>query len=79
MDVVVGQPGPMSDIKICRQVLKIFKPQQSLKCLNSLFCALVLNKSSNFLHHLSKQGGMAAGVVSLMMAIATNDNAKINQ
>jgi len=30
VDVVVGKPGPMSDIKICRQVLKIFKPQQSL-------------------------------------------------
>ncbi|MDJ0680597.1 MAG: hypothetical protein QNJ18_12115 [Xenococcaceae cyanobacterium MO_167.B52] len=30
---------------------------------------LVLNKSSNFLHHLSKEGGIAAGVVSFMMAI----------
>jgi hypothetical protein len=30
VDVVVGKPGPMSDIKIYRQVLKLFKPQQSL-------------------------------------------------
>ena len=28
VDVVVGKPGPMSDIKICRQVLNLFKPQQ---------------------------------------------------
>jgi hypothetical protein len=32
--------------------------------------AFVLSKSSNFLHHLSKHGGIAAGVVSFMMAIA---------
>jgi hypothetical protein len=28
VDVVVGQPGPLSDIKICRQVLNRFLPQQ---------------------------------------------------
>jgi hypothetical protein len=28
VDVVVGQPGPMSDINICRQVLNRFSPQQ---------------------------------------------------
>lgn len=28
IDVVVGQPGPMSDITICRQTLKRFAPQQ---------------------------------------------------
>jgi hypothetical protein len=28
VDVVVGKPGPMSDIKICRQTLNKFNPQQ---------------------------------------------------
>ena len=28
VDVVVGKPGPMSDIKICRQTLNRFAPQQ---------------------------------------------------
>jgi hypothetical protein len=28
VDVVVAKPGPMSDIKICREVLNIFEPQQ---------------------------------------------------
>ncbi|MGK7894175.1 MAG: hypothetical protein AB4372_11250 [Xenococcus sp. (in: cyanobacteria)] len=42
------------------------------------FCALVLSKSSNLLLHLSKQGGIAVGVVSLMVAIAFEDNVKTN-
>ena len=29
VDVVIGQPGPMSDIKICRQTLNKFSPQQT--------------------------------------------------
>jgi IS5 family transposase len=29
IDVVIGQPGPMSDIKICRQTLKKFDSQQT--------------------------------------------------
>jgi hypothetical protein len=33
---------------------------------NSLFCDLVLSKSSKRLHHFSKQGGIAAGIVSFM-------------
>ena len=30
VDVVVGQPGPISDIKICRQTLNRFKQEQFL-------------------------------------------------
>ena len=30
VDVVIGQPGPTSDIKICRQTLSKFDSQQTL-------------------------------------------------